>query len=147
MTNTKITILVVDDEPLIRINAVDLIISAGFLAVEAKNADGAIQILEKRSDVLLVFTDVNMPGTMDGIKLCHYIRDRWPLVELIAVSGNADVAENQFPVGAMFFSKPYQDSTIVGAVTQLLAACEKSEPDWIYSVCGKAARGMLPVHP
>lgn len=122
MNDARATILVVEDEPLIRMSAVDLIISAGFMAIEAKNADAAIGILESRPDIHLVFTDVDMPGSMDGIKLCHYIRDRWPPVKLLVASGKTIIAESQLPVGAMFFSKPYAYNTIVEAMTRLLAA-------------------------
>lgn len=122
MTSTQTTILVVEDEPLIRMSAVEMVKLAGYMVVEAKNADEAIQVLESRRDILLVFTDVHMPGTMDGIKLCHYIRNRWPPVKLLVVSGKAIVAESQLPSGAMFFSKPYLNSTVVEAMTQMLAA-------------------------
>jgi CheY-like chemotaxis protein len=122
MTIEKATILVVEDEPLIRMSAIDLIVSAGFQVVEAENADEAIGILEARPDIHLVFTDVDMPGSMDGLKLCHYIRDRWPPVKLLVASGKAIVAESQLPGGAMFFSKPYSNTSIVEAMTRLLAA-------------------------
>ncbi|WP_373504658.1 response regulator [Aestuariivirga sp.] len=122
MTIARSTILVVEDESLIRMSAVDLTISAGFRAVEAKNADEAIGILEARHDIHLVFTDVDMPGSMDGLKLCHHIRDRWPPVKLLVASGKTVVAESQLPDGAMFFSKPYSNTSIVEAMTRLLAA-------------------------
>jgi CheY-like chemotaxis protein len=121
MITTKTTILVVEDEPLIRFSAVNLVTSAGFLAVEAANADEAIVILQKRSDIRLVFTDVQMPGTMDGIKLCHYVRDRWPPVKLLVVSGQANIAELQLPRGARFLFKPYSNSSVVSAMAELLA--------------------------
>ena len=120
MSNRKTVVLVVEDNPLIRMGAVDLMTSAGFEPLEASDADEAIRILEARPDIHLVFTDVGMPGTMDGIKLSHYIRDRWPPVKLIVASGKTIVAESQLPVGARFFSKPYNDSTIVEAMIVML---------------------------
>ena len=75
MFNGKAVILVVEDSALIRMSAVDLVLSAGYEAPEARDADEAIGILEARADIDLVFTDVQMPGTMEGIKLAHYIRD------------------------------------------------------------------------
>ena len=72
MVNSAV-ILVVEDHPLMRLNALDLVRDAGFEGIGASNADEAIRILEARSDVRLVFTDVEMPGTMDGLKLAHYI--------------------------------------------------------------------------
>jgi two-component system, response regulator PdtaR len=97
------------------------VIYAGFEPLEAENADEAIRILEARSDIHLVFTDVGMPGTMDGIKLAHYIRERWPLVKLIVASGKAILDEGHLPAGARFFPKPYSDSTIVGAMMGMLS--------------------------
>ena len=81
MKNGKAVVLVVEDTALIRMSAVHLVLEAGYEALEASDADEAIRILESRSDIDLVFTDVQMPGSMDGIKLSHYIRDRWPRSE------------------------------------------------------------------
>jgi two-component system, response regulator PdtaR len=122
MTGTKSTVLVVEDDSLIRMSAVDLMTSAGFDVVAAVHADDAIQVLEARPDIRLVFTDVDMPGTMDGIKLCHYIRERWPPVKLIVASGKTILVESDLPQGARFFSKPYGDATIIDAISSLLAA-------------------------
>lgn len=117
-------ILVVEDDALIRWSAADLVISAGFEAVEAASADEAIQILEARQDIRLVFTDVEMPGTMDGIKLAHYIRRRWPPVQLIIASGRAIVQESDLPEGTRFFHKPYQDYTIVKEINRMMTALD-----------------------
>jgi two-component system, response regulator PdtaR len=114
-------ILVVEDDPIIRIGALQLVANAGFEAIEASNADEAIRVLEARSDIHLVFTDVGMPGTMDGIKLAHYIRRRWPPVKLIVASGKAILDESHLPAGARFFAKPYSESTIVGAMIAMLS--------------------------
>lgn len=126
MNNGRAVVLVVEDSVVIRMSAVDLIRSAGYEALEAGDADEAISILESRSDIDLVFTDVQMPGTMDGIKLSHYIRDRWPPVKLIVASGNAIVEESNLPQGSRFFSKPYDDGSITDAIARLLAGDEKS---------------------
>jgi CheY-like chemotaxis protein len=114
-------ILVVEDDPIIRMGALQFVAAAGFEAIEASDADEAIRILEARSDIHLVFTDVGMPGTMDGIRLAHYIRRRWPPVKLIVASGKAVVDESHLPAGARFFPKPYSDSTIVGAMMSMLS--------------------------
>jgi CheY-like chemotaxis protein len=113
MKNGKAVVLVVEDSTIIRMGAVDLVLAAGYEALEACDADEAIYILESRDDVDLVFTDVQMPGTMDGIKLSHYIRDRWPPVKLIVASGVAILEESSLPVGSRFFSKPYDDHTML----------------------------------
>ncbi|MDB5657913.1 MAG: two-component system response regulator [Cypionkella sp.] len=122
MKNGKAVVLVVEDEALIRISAVDIVLSAGYEALEARDADEAIRILEARSDIDIVFTDVQMPGTMDGIKLSHYIRNRWPPVKLIVASGMAILEESSLPEGSAFFSKPYADHTITDTMARLLAA-------------------------
>ena len=117
----KRLILVVEDHSLIRMGAVDLVRHAGFDALEAGDADEAIRIMETRNDISLVFTDVEMPGIFDGVKLAHYVRHRWPPVMLIVVSGADLVAENHLPEGAAFFQKPYNDNAIVQAMIGMLA--------------------------
>ena len=114
--------MVVEDSPLIRMGAAQLVLSAGYEALEAGDADEAIRILESRDDIDLVFTDVQMPGTMDGVKLAHYIRDRWPPVKLIIASGAAVLAESHLPAGSRFFSKPYDDHTITKTMVHLLTS-------------------------
>lgn len=109
----KAVVLVVEDHPFIRMDAVDLASAAGFEVLEAGSADEAILILQARPDIHLVFTDVEMPGTMDGIKLAHYIRGRWPPVKLIVTSGRSLLSESHLPEGAKFFVKPYLDHTLI----------------------------------
>lgn len=120
MNDGKAVVLVVEDSAIIRISAVELVISAGYQVLEACDADEAIRILEARTDIDLVFTDVQMPGTMDGIKLAHYIRNRWPPVKLIVASGAAIVEQSGLPSGSKFFSKPYDEHTIAEAMAVLL---------------------------
>ena len=79
---------------------------AGFEALEAGSAVEAIRMLEARSDIALVFTDSKMPGTMDGIELVHYIRNKWPPVKLIVVSGSATIGPDTLPPGGSFFPSP-----------------------------------------
>jgi len=121
MRNGRAVILVVEDTALIRMSAIDIVLLAGYEALEAEDADEAIRILESRDDIDLVFTDVQMPGTMDGVKLSHYIRDRWPPVKLIVASGMAILEESNLPTGSRFFTKPYNDSAIADAMAGLLA--------------------------
>ena len=122
MNNGKAVVLVVKDNTIIRLGAVDLVLSAGYEALEAGNADEAIRKLGSRSDIDIVFTDVQMPGTMDGIRLSHYIRKRWPPVKLLVASGNAILEETSLPVGSKLFSKPYDDHAITDALAYLLAS-------------------------
>ena len=109
-------VLVVEDEFFCRFHAVDLVEAAGFSAIEASNADEAIAILEARKDIRIVFTDIDMPGSMDGLKLARAIRDRWPPIELILTSGHFDVPKSDIPERGLFFSKPYRDQEIVSAL-------------------------------
>jgi two-component system, response regulator PdtaR len=129
MPHREAVILVVEDNPVIRICSLDLLRSAGFVALEASDADEAIRILEARSDIRLVFTDIGMPGTMDGIKLAHYIRDRWPAVKLIVASGSAIVSQSHLPAGAKLFPKPYAESSIVEAMVGMLPDAKSGNPD------------------
>jgi two-component system, response regulator PdtaR len=115
-------VLVVEDHPLVRIGVLEVIIEAGFETLEASSAVEAIRILEARPDIHLVFTDAEMPGTMDGVELAHYIRNRWPPVKLIVVSGNGVIDPQELPQGARFFHKPYRETSIVEAMTGMLSS-------------------------
>ncbi|MBP2558198.1 CheY-like chemotaxis protein [Neorhizobium galegae] len=103
----KQAVLVVEDEPLLRMMAIDLVEEAGFQAVEAADADEAVTILETRADIRIVFTDIDMPGSMNGMKLAAAVRDRWPPIEIIIVSGQVRPGEGDLPERSVFFSKPY----------------------------------------
>jgi len=127
MALSDAVVLVVEDNPLILMSALDLVAAAGFEGVGTANADEAIAILEARADIRLVFTDVEMPGTIDCVKLAHYIRERWPPIHLIVASGRAILEESQLPAGSRFFSKPYDDNTIVADLTRMLVAIDANE--------------------
>ena len=114
--STHTQVLVVEDEFFSRLHAVNLVEAAGYRAIEASNADEAIAILESRKDIRIVFTDIDMPGSMDGLKLARAVRDRWPPIELILTSGHFDVPEDKIPERGLFFSKPYRDQEIVSAL-------------------------------
>jgi CheY-like chemotaxis protein len=112
-------VLIVEDEWLLRMDAVDMIAAAGFEAVEAADADQAIEILESRRDVTVVFTDIQMPGSMDGLKLAHAVRGRWPPIKIVATSGLAGVGEQDLPEGGRFVPKPYHPNQIAGLLREL----------------------------
>src|ERR1700755_3295047 len=99
-------VLVVEDEMILRMRAVDIVEDAGFCPVEAINADEAISILESRSDISLLFTDIQMPGSMDGLKLAHAVHDRWPSIKIILVSGHVQPSDAERPANSRFFGKP-----------------------------------------
>lgn len=113
------TVLIVEDEPLLRMLAVDIVEEAGLAAIEANDADEAIEILEQRADIGIVFTDVNMPGSMSGTELATRIRDRWPPIQLVVTSGKRHVGPEQLPAGAVFVSKPYDIDDIVNTLQRL----------------------------
>jgi CheY-like chemotaxis protein len=115
-------VLIVEDEPLIRMGAVYLIEDAGFEVYEAGSADAAIALLELHKEICLIFTDVDMPGSIDGLKLAHYVRGRWPPVKIIITSGHVKVDEENLPAGALFVPKPYDAAEIAHQVRQMLAA-------------------------
>jgi two-component sensor histidine kinase len=99
-------VLVVEDEMVLRMRAVDIVEDAGFCPVEAVNADEAISILESRSDISLLFTDIQMPGSMDGLKLAHAVHERWPAIKIILVSGQVKPSDAEKPPDSRFFGKP-----------------------------------------
>jgi CheY-like chemotaxis protein len=113
-------VLVVEDETLLRLSALDMVEDAGFEAIEASNADEAIRILESRNDICAVFTDVHMPGSMDGIRLARAVRNRWPPIALIVTSGHTTVPESDLPTGGRFLSKPYDGRQIASALRGLV---------------------------
>lgn len=115
-------ILIVEDEFLIRLDAAETIRSAGHQVFEAANADEAILVLESRSDISVVFTDVQMPGSMDGLRLAAAIRGRWPPIKIIATSGNARISLDDLPKGGRFLPKPYTPSDIMRAISDATAA-------------------------
>lgn len=83
-------------------------------------ADEAIAILEQRPDIHLIFTDIHMPGSMDGLKLAHYVKDRWPPVKIIATTGHARITEDDLPLGGRLLPKPYSTAQITRTIRELI---------------------------
>ncbi len=114
-------VLVVEDEAIIRIHAADIIESAGFKVIEASNADEALRILESRSDIRVIYTDVDMPGgSINGLKLAAAVRDRWPPVDIIVTSGHFAVRQSEIPERGLFFSKPVEEHLLLGALQRFV---------------------------
>jgi CheY-like chemotaxis protein len=124
----SVVILVVEDEALIRMGAVEMLEEARFVVIEAGNAHDAIEILEKRADVRAVFTDVNMPGTWDGMRLARMIRDRWPPIHLIVTSGLVSPGTDDLPSGGRFIRKPYDPAHVIATLRELLSQLPPSDP-------------------
>jgi CheY-like chemotaxis protein len=112
-------VLIVEDEFLLRMDAVDMIAGAGFEVLEAANADEAIELLEERRDIAVVFTDIQMPGSMDGLKLARAVRGRWPPIKIVATSGHAHVKETDLPDGGRFLPKPYSAVEVTDLLREL----------------------------
>lgn len=102
-----IPILVVEDEAIVRMHIADIFEREGFIVSEVGSAAEAIEVLEKRPDIKVVLTDIEMPGTMDGLALSHYIRRRWPPTIIIIASGRRQPDKNNMPEGAHFIGKPF----------------------------------------
>src|ERR1700709_989371 len=113
-------VLVVEDEMVLRRRAVDIVEGAGFCPVEAVNADEAISILESRSDISLLFTDIQMPGSMDGLKLAHAVHHRAPAIRLILVSGRADPSDAESPAESRFFAKPLSVGRMIAELRDMV---------------------------
>ena len=120
MTSRPYAVLIVEDEAILRLHAVDLVEEAGFTAIEASNADEAVAILESRSDISLLFTDVHMPGSMDGLKLAHAVRNRWPPIKIVVVSGHMQVDQNDMPTDSRFFGKPFQADKMIAELRAMI---------------------------
>jgi CheY-like chemotaxis protein len=104
---SKDLILVVEDEALIRMDAAELIRDLGFEVIEAVDADHAVSLLETTPGITILFTDIQMPGSMDGLLLAAVVRDRWPPIALLIASGRVSPDIDAIPAGARFISKPY----------------------------------------
>lgn len=109
----ELVVLIVEDDAILRMDAVDMVTDAGHVAIEASNANEAIALLENRRDITTVFTDIEMPGTMDGIKLAHAIRKRWPPVTVVVASGRIKPGEGDLPDDVAFLSKPYSPQSVI----------------------------------
>lgn len=114
-------VLVVEDDPLVLLSAVDTIEDAGYRVLEASNADDAIRLLEQHPEIRIVFTDIEMPGSMDGIKLAAFIRDRWPPVEIIITSGRVLATDVALPERGIFLAKPYQSQELKAHLSRMAA--------------------------
>ena len=106
----------------LRMRAVDIVEDAGFTAVEAVNADEALSILESRSDISLLFSDIQMPGSMDGLKLAHAVHHRWPSIKIILVSGQVKVAGAEAPEDSRFFGKPLEVKQMITELQAMMGA-------------------------
>ena len=137
-------VLVVEDEMVLRLRAVDIVEDAGFTAVEAVSADEALAILESRSDISLLFSDIQMPGSMDGLMLARAVHERWPAIKIILVSGQVKVSDADKPADSRFFGKPLVVKDMIAELQQMVGAgALKILPDAALKQLGAAAQEHL----
>lgn len=113
-------VLLVEDEALVRMLGVDVLEEAGYEVMEAGNADEALRIMEAQSGIKALFTDVDMPGLMDGLALAHTVHARWPQVKVLVVSGKVRPAPDELPPGGAFMGKPYEPAGLVRQLRNML---------------------------
>jgi|SRR5271165_726356 len=113
-------VLIVEDESILRELAVEFVEEAGFVALEAGDADEAVALLKARSDIAVLFTDINIPGSMDGLKLAHTVRDRWPPIKIIVASGRVRLKQSDLPPNSAFLEKPYHGKTMIAQMRSMV---------------------------
>ena len=113
-------VLVVEDEMLLRMRAVDMVEDAGYVPVEAVDADEALIILQSRSDIVLLFTDVQMPGSMNGLQLALVVHERWPRIRIILASGQLKLSKGEIPENSRFFGKPLDSGEMIAEMREML---------------------------
>ncbi|MBJ6986076.1 response regulator [Devosia sp. MC521] len=121
MAAKPIAVLVVEDEPLVRMDIVSDLEDHGLYVLEAANAREAIAILEAQPVVDVLFTDVDMPGGLDGLELAKIVKQRFPGIQVIVTSGHREFSEADLPENCNFFPKPYASPKIVRAILNLAA--------------------------
>jgi two-component system, response regulator PdtaR len=120
--SAPIVVLIVEDEPLLRELVVEFVNEAGFVALEAGDANEAIALLKARTDIAVLLTDINMPGSMDGLRLAQTVRDRWPSIKILVVSGRVRLNPSDLPPNSIFLEKPYNGETLIAQLRSLLAS-------------------------
>jgi CheY-like chemotaxis protein len=118
--NQRPVVLLVEDEPLVRMFGADVLEEAGFEVVEAVDGDAALAVLEARADIDLLFTDVNMPGSLDGLDLARVVHERRPEIKLLIASGQVRLSEDEIPDHGRFLPKPYGPDAILREVRALI---------------------------
>jgi two-component system, response regulator PdtaR len=121
MTNKPApVILVVEDDPFLRMLTVEFVNEAGFETLEACDADQAIAILESNSKTTVLFTDINMPGSMDGLQLARVVSNRWPAIEILIASGHVRLRQADLPPNGRFLGKPYPAAAMIAELHSLV---------------------------
>lgn len=113
-------VLVVEDEMMLRMKVVDMVEDAGYTPIEAVDADEAMAVLQSRSDIVLMLTDVQMPGSMNGLQLAHAVHERWPPIKIILASGQLKLSGSDIPLDSRFFGKPLQSEDVIAEMRDML---------------------------
>lgn len=121
---TRNCILIVEDEPLLRIDTVDMMEDEGFTAFEAPNADAALLLLEGNPEINVMCTDIDMPGSMDGLALAVLVREKWPEIAIVVVSGHRRPSADDLPIDGRFVPKPYVKAAIMNALKATIAKAQ-----------------------
>lgn len=122
MRSSGIAVLVVEDDALILLDICDELIDFGFRVFEASNARLALELLLLHPEIEVLFTDIDMPGDMDGLLLAKHVRERWPPIKIIITSGKHRFTERELPVDGRFIPKPYHPKSVATAIYELMAA-------------------------
>ena len=120
MIDLSANVLVVEDEAMVRLSITEDLRDAGFIVCEARNADDALQKLQADHQIRVIFTDIQMPGSMDGLRLAATVRDKWPRMGIIVTSGNLKPGPDTFPKGGRFIPKPYAAEVVVTAIQGMI---------------------------
>lgn len=121
MHEERIAVLVVEDEPLLRMTIVEELEDEGFDVFEAADAGEAIAVIEREPRIHALFTDIDMPGTMDGLRLAAFVRDRWPPIKIIVTSGHTMLDDRRMPVEGRFLAKPYSPQRVIASIRELVS--------------------------
>jgi len=116
----RATILVVENEAIVRMELAAQLGDMGLRVLVASDADEAIILLDAHRDISVLLTDITMPGSMDGLRLAHHVRSRWPPIKIVATSGRVGTGVGDLPLGSTFLAKPYSPETLRQAIAPLL---------------------------
>ena len=113
-------VLIVEDDMVLRMLAVDMVTDAGYTPLEALDAAEAFVILESRTDIALMCTDIQMPGKIDGVGLAHAVHERWPTIKIIVVSGQLDLPHLDLPPRSRFIGKPLNAGEVIAEMREMI---------------------------
>ena len=136
-------ILVVEDEMLLRMRAVDMVEDAGYVPVEAVDADEALTILKSRSDIALLFSDIQMPGSMNGLQLALAVHERWPRIKIILASGQLKLLPGDIPENSRFFGKPLDSSEMISKIQEMLGHVGSQDAESRFFDRGSASAAIV----